>query len=81
MTLLPRIDSFEDYKPLYTQSEPWLPAVRAICERHGLDAGDLRRAGFGTHVVFFTGDRVIKLFCRLWPEDFVCERAVLANVI
>jgi hygromycin-B 7''-O-kinase len=56
----------------------WLPAMRAICERHGLDAAQLAFAPPGSHVVFRCGPELyIKLFAPLWRRDYLPERLVL----
>ena len=78
--LLPRIRSENDYRQVYRQTEAWLPAIRAICERHGLSRLDLRRQVLGTHIVFRTGDLIVKLFCWCWPNDFVAEKACLEGL-
>ena len=73
------IESIDDYRPLYHLGEVWLPAMQAICQRHGYDADSLRRAELGSAVVFFVeSDKLIKLYGPLWPEDHKAERAVLA---
>ena len=41
--ILPEIKSEPEYVAVYADTDTWLPAMRAICDRHGLDAGDLRR--------------------------------------
>jgi hygromycin-B 7''-O-kinase len=44
-----------------------------------LDASALEPALPGSHVVFWVGPgRLIKLFCRFWPDDAVAERVALA---
>jgi hygromycin-B 7''-O-kinase len=59
----------------------WLPAMRVICERHGLDPTQLEFAPPGSHVVFrVRPDRYIKLFAPLWRQDFVPERLVLGRL-
>jgi hygromycin-B 7''-O-kinase len=59
----------------------WLPAMRVICEQHGLDATRLEFAPPGSHVVFrVRPDRYIKLFAPLWRRDFVPERLVLGKL-
>lgn len=78
--ILPEIKSEEDYRAVFANTDTWMPAMRVLCERHGLDAGDLRRTTLGSHVVFRTEDRIVKLFAGIWSEDFVSERAALANI-
>jgi hygromycin-B 7''-O-kinase len=75
--LLPKVDTFEDYKRIYRNAETWLPAMRAICQRHGFDASRLEFAPPGTHVVFRVDGLYLKLFAPLWPGDFAPERLVL----
>ena len=76
--LLPSIQTLADYKSVYRDVNIWLPALRAICERHGLDKLQLELAPPGTHVVFRAGPKLyIKLFAPLWPGDFATERLVL----
>ena len=79
--LLPSIKTLEDYKSVYRDVDVWLPALRTICERHGLDKLQLELAPPGTHVVFRAGSRLyIKLFAPLWPGDFLPERLVLRKL-
>jgi hygromycin-B 7''-O-kinase len=75
--LLPKIDTLESYRRIYRDAEVWLPAMRAICQRHSLDASRLEFAPPGTHVVFKIGGLYLKLFAPLWPGDFASERLVL----
>ena len=76
---LPHIASENDYRAIFARDAVWLPAIRAICERHGLSS-DLHRAVLGSHVVFQCGERIVKLFCPLWQEDERAERLVLQRV-
>ena len=79
--LLPNIGTREDYRRIYRDADVWLPAMRVICERHGLDANQLELAPPGTHVVFKAGpERYVKLFSPFWGEDFVPERLVLRQL-
>jgi hygromycin-B 7''-O-kinase len=76
--LLPEVETHKDYRPICRDADVWLPAMRVICQRHGLDASRLEFAPPGTHVVFRAGpDRYIKLFARPWRGDFTPERLVL----
>jgi hygromycin-B 7''-O-kinase len=76
--LLPEIADEDAYATIYRRMEIWLPAMRAICARHGLDAAALEPAPAGSHVVFWAGQhRMIKLFSRFWPDDAVAERTSL----
>ncbi len=83
--LLPQVETGDEYAAIYRDADVWLPAMRVICQRHGLDAGQLEFAPAGTHVVFkternvppFPADFYIKLFALPWREDFIPERLVL----
>jgi hygromycin-B 7''-O-kinase len=78
LSLLPSIASLDDYRPLYRQESVWLPAMRAICRRHGLDADSLRFAPPGSNVVFWVErDKLIKLHAPMWREDAAREALVL----
>jgi hygromycin-B 7''-O-kinase len=78
--MLPHISTREDYRRIYRDASVWLPAMRAICQRHGLDAGQLEFAPPGTHVVFRVEGLYLKLFSPLWGADFVPERLVLRQL-
>ena len=61
--LLPEVTDLETYRRLYRNPSTWLPALQAICQRHGLDPATLQLAPPGTHVVFTVEDALlIKLF-------------------
>ncbi len=79
--LLPDIKTRKDYVKVYRDADTWLPAMRVICERHGLDPALLALAPPGSHVNFQVGaERYIKLFAPLWRDDFVSERLVLEKL-
>lgn len=78
--LLATIRTEADYRAVYADDTAWLPAMYVLCQRHGLETGALRRMTLGTHVAFRSGDRIIKLFCPIWGDDFVSERACLAHI-
>ena len=79
--LLPTIKTKKDYVPVYRDAGTWLPAMRVICERHGLDPALLELAPPGSHVNFRLGaERYIKLFSPLWRDDFVAEQLVLSRL-
>lgn len=81
MTLLPDINTEEDYRAIYRDVNAWLPAMRAICQRHGLDETQLEFAPPGTHVVFKVKPELyIKLFAPPWRGDFIPERLVLRKL-
>jgi hygromycin-B 7''-O-kinase len=76
--LLPEIKTFSDYRRIYRDERVWLPAMQAICDRHGLDKESLAFAPPGTHVVFCVKPELyIKLFSPLWGADYTSERAAL----
>jgi hygromycin-B 7''-O-kinase len=76
-SLLPNLPSPAEYRGVHTDGSVWLPAVAAICRRHGLDANNLERQAAGTHVVFRSGSRMVKLYAPFWLEDFTAEHAAL----
>ena len=79
--LLPHIETLEGYRQIYRDATMWLPAMRVICEQHGLDATQLEFAPPGCHVVFrVRPDRYIKLFAPLWRRDFIPEQLVLGRL-
>jgi hygromycin-B 7''-O-kinase len=78
--MLPNITTLQEYKTIYANDATWLPAIHTICARHQVDMVHLHREVLGTHVVFGTEQIIVKLFCPLWPDDFLAERAVLATV-
>jgi hygromycin-B 7''-O-kinase len=75
--MLPPIRSRDDYRFIYTDDDIWLPAMQAICSRHRLEPAGLRRLSLGTHLIFATGQTVLKLFCPLWAQDYPAEKALL----
>jgi hygromycin-B 7''-O-kinase len=77
--LLPHIDTLEAYRPIYRETAVWLPAMREICRRHGLDARALEFAPPGSNVLFWVDhNRLIKLFPPLWADDCAREALVLS---
>ena len=78
--MLPAIANKDEYRAVYMDTAVWQPAMEAICERHGLDASELRREPPGTHIVYRTGWHILKLFCALWGDDYTAERAVLRHL-
>ncbi|HKJ85227.1 MAG TPA: hypothetical protein VKA06_04090, partial [Spirochaetia bacterium] len=69
MALLPDISTEDDYRARFPQNDVWAPAVRAICDRHGLDPSAIQRGTLGSNVVFQCGDVFVKLFPPLWAAD------------
>lgn len=80
MPILPTIQSDDAYKQVYQDTDLWLPAMTQICHRHHLDATQLHRTTLGSHIVFRTGNLIIKLFFHLWLEDYEAEAIVLAHL-
>jgi hygromycin-B 7''-O-kinase len=79
--LLPSVPDMDAYRKVYKDPGTWLPAMRLICRRHGLDPAHLYAETTGTNAVFrVAGGPWIKLFAPLWPEDFVRERVGLRAV-
>jgi hygromycin-B 7''-O-kinase len=79
--LLPQVETLDGYRQIYRDEAVWMPAMRMICERHGLDATLLEFAPPGSHVVFRVGPELyIKLFAPLWRRDFVPEQLVLGKL-
>lgn len=75
---IPDIPSVDEYRSRIHDNDSWLPAFSEICVRHGLDPRSLERQGTGTHIVFRTGERIVKLYAPFWIEDFHAESAALA---
>jgi len=78
--VLPTIATIAEYRALYMDPAAWLPAMEAICRRHGLETASLQREPPGTHIVFRAGSYIVKLFSPLWGEDYSSERAVLRHL-
>lgn len=74
------VNSLEEYRKTYQDDTVFLPGIRAICSRHNFDHDTLQRAGLGSNVVFWVDGAIIKVFCNLWPQDFMAERAALQSV-
>ncbi|HHX64229.1 MAG TPA: aminoglycoside phosphotransferase family protein [Chloroflexi bacterium] len=63
----PTFDSIEQYGAAFTDATLWAPYVRAICERHGIAAGEICAGLAGTFPTFKVGGRyVVKLFGDLF---------------
>ncbi len=78
--LLPSHMEESEYDSLFVNDQVWLPAIRAICQRHGISPSELHRAELGTHIVFRAENHIVKLFCRLWPRDYAVEVACLSSL-
>lgn len=78
--MLPLIQSLNDYRKIYADSALWLPTVREIAARCNLPE-PLARQPLGTHIVFRSGDAfTIKIFCPLFPQDYVSEKTALTHI-
>ena len=61
--LLPILPDRAAYESIQQDAQTWLPAMRVICQRHGVPAGALARLSEGTNVVFAAGTQhIIKLY-------------------
>lgn len=76
--MLPTVPNLTAYRRIYRQASAWMPAMRNICQRHGLDPSTLRQAPPGSHILFWVEDDwLIKLFTPLFPADAPTECLVL----
>ena len=78
--LLPRLSEKDDYIQVFGRDELWEPAIKTICERHGISTHRLERAGLGTHVVFRSEGHIVKLFSPFWGESHAVELACLTGL-
>ncbi len=75
--MLPTFSNHEEYHARQQELALWLPAVRAICQRHRLPTGDLVRLSEGTNIVVAVGEeRIIKLYPPFWRREFTADRDV-----
>ncbi len=80
--LLPPVTNLEDYRPLFNRREVWLPAIRSICDRHGLPHPDDEQPEPGSCILFRCGERrVVKLFPPIFQRDWFSERSALNALI
>ena len=80
-SLLPILPDRAAYEHLQTDAQTWLPAVQAICQRHGLPIDALVRLSEGTNVVFALGtQQIIKLYPPHWHRLWVAERLVAEHI-
>ena len=76
-SLLPILPDRAAYESTQTDVQTWLPAMRAICQRHGLPAAALARLSEGTNVIFAAGTQhIIKLYPPHWHRLCAVERLV-----
>jgi len=78
--ILPGLSDPDEYVKLYGEDDLWRPAIEVICRRHKITIDRLERAELGTHIVFKTGNRVVKLFSPFWKEQYAVEVACLKNL-
>ncbi len=78
--ILPKFQTEAEFNALRCTPEPWLLAIRALCERHDLH-GDIHLFDQGSCVLFGIGEHwVIKLYEPAFIEHFHNERNVLLQV-
>lgn len=76
--MLPKIQTLDSYVPVYRDTAAWLPAMQAICRRHGLVQDSLRLAPPGSNIVFWVEPGcLIKLFAPMWAADAAREAGAL----
>lgn len=79
--LLPIVASRADYLLIQQQVALWLPAIRTICQRHGIVPERLERTSGGTNVIFTAGaDRIIKLYPPDWMAEREADRTVAQHI-
>jgi hygromycin-B 7''-O-kinase len=79
--LLPAVDTLDALQAFLDDPTVWTPAVRVICQRHGLPPDQIERARYGGNlVVFLAGDLVLKLIGPKWRMEYESERAGLDRV-
>lgn len=78
--MLPPVPDVAAWRVLRRDVALQRPAFEAIAARHGVATGELSFVDQGTHLVWTTRDRVIKLFVPLWPEDATLETTLLDMV-
>lgn len=78
-SLLPVINTREQYYELFKSNSNWEPAIKAICEMHQLDLNVIRSSS-GSHIVFKTGNCWIKLMAPIFEKEILYETAGLKSV-
>lgn len=79
-TLFPPFADAAEFDRIRANLDDWSPAIRAICERHGLPASGLSTFGNGTNVVFANdAGQIIKLFPPFLRHQFEAERLALVR--
>lgn len=79
--LLPPASTMDEYRGVFSRREVWLPAIKAICERHRLPVTALTQPELGSSIVFRVGEKaLVKLFPPLFSQDFFSEKAALSDL-
>lgn len=73
---MPDVQSLDEYRAMYHRDKLWRPAVDEIRGRHGLREEPCRRGPDGTHIVYYCGRRVVKIFVPLFERDAQAESLV-----
>jgi hygromycin-B 7''-O-kinase len=80
-SLLPEVNSLDELKAFLEAPDVWMPAVRAVCERHGLPPDQIVKAPYGGNLVcFLANDVVLKVVGPKWRIEYVREIAGLEHV-
>ncbi|WP_437852341.1 phosphotransferase family protein [Sorangium sp. So ce363] len=79
-SLFPSFDGPGGFDRIRADLPAFLPAIRAVCERHGLSSGGLSAFAHGTNVVVSNdAGQIIKLFPPFLRHQFEAERLSLAR--
>ncbi|KYF94114.1 hypothetical protein BE20_56260 [Sorangium cellulosum] len=79
--LFPPFDDAAGFDRIRAHLDAFLPAIRAVCERHGLAASGLAAFERGTNVVVSNdAGQIIKLFPPFLRHQFEAERLALGRV-
>jgi hygromycin-B 7''-O-kinase len=79
--LLPILPDRAAYESIQTDVQTWLPAMRVICQRHGVPFGALARLSEGTNIIFAAGTQhIIKLYPPHWRRLCAVERLVAEHL-
>jgi hygromycin-B 7''-O-kinase len=80
-SLLPRFASGEEFEAFSHTLVGYLPAVREICQRHGLSADKVEKIDDGSVPVFYVGAAfVLKMSPPLWAEKITAEIGILQHL-
>ncbi|WP_437710413.1 aminoglycoside 3'-phosphotransferase/choline kinase family protein [Sorangium sp. So ce448] len=79
-SLFPSFDGPGGFDRIRADLPAFLPAIHAVCERHGLSSGGLSAFARGTNVVVSNdADQIIKLFPPFLRHQFEAERLSLGR--